>query len=63
MNAPFTGRYPAPGRREPITADVMPQTALALRREATMRGLRPEELIARCLDVIANDNLFNAVLD
>jgi hypothetical protein len=52
-----------PCRKEPIAADVCSQTALVLRREAIMRGIRPDELIARCLDNIAKDNLFNAVLD
>lgn len=59
----MTAGHRNPSRKEPVTADVLPQTAIELRREAGMRGIGPDELIARCLDNIAKDNLFHAILD
>jgi hypothetical protein len=52
--------YPS---RIKLPVPVSAETQLKFTREAVMRGQSPLDLAARCLEVIAKDDLFSAVID
>lgn len=54
---------PEPRDKTEIAASVANAAVAAFQREAAMRGMPAERLMARCLEMIAADNLFAAVLD